>query len=380
MTEKTPSLSLVKIRPVEMKDAPDLTELYRRLDTCNGEVSQVKVIIQASRASLMSQRFESLTLVAEALSDDLAPLEVVATARLILLGAEDPEQAPLMYEETEKGLELIKRSTNPSLEMAAMVTKSSYEGQGIGKALTAVRAILARTFSGLIGTDRILVEFVPNYEDQDSKENAFWRDLILARLIETNTLDAAMKKCSALTSKKITTPDELLKVLIKLPVGTRNVMIKEYFPSLIPADKITSDARKVTGDVGAETKGALINLQRTYGSGTFVQTGTFPIDGGPNYETSAHFGALGDRTVRTTYTDGSVEDAKVMTQSAERLIVWAPKPPTQRALRDSSWVMTPGILGPKVVKLPIEVSGVTNVGPNEETSIFRLPLASSKKT
>ncbi len=377
--DKSSDLGLVKVRPAEERDAQALNRLYKRLDTCNGEDGKALGIIRESRESLMSQRFKSLTLVAEALDDNLAPKEVVATARLILLGDEDPDHAPLMYEETQQGLELTKRSSDPSLEMAAVVAKLEYEGKGIGKALSAVRAIIARRFTGIIGTGKVLVEFVPEYDDPDSKENAFWRDLILSHLVETNTLDAAMHKCAELSGQKINTPGELLKVLVKADVKIRNEMVRNYFPHVIPGEKITAAARQVTGNVGKATKGALINLQKIYGSGTFTQTGTFPIDGGPNYETLAHFGALGDKTVRTSYTVASDEDSRIMAETHERLIIWTPQAPTQRSLRDSSWIMTPGIVGPRVVKLPHAVSGLTNIASGEETSVFKLPLSSSKK-
>ncbi|MEK7672324.1 MAG: hypothetical protein AAB373_00420 [Patescibacteria group bacterium] len=371
---------LIKIRPVHESDATGLVRLYQRLDSCNGDVAQIREIIKDSRQSLMSPRFQSMTLVAEALDENLNSKGIAATARLILLGEDDPDHAPLMYEETQQGLELTRRSSDPSLEMAGMVTLPECEGRGIGKALAAVRALIARRFNGVTGTDKILVEFLPQYDDSDSKENAFWRDLILSHLMQNGTLEQAMNQTSEMSKQPINNANELLKVLLKADVRIRNTIVKKYFPALIPGDKISAAARQVTGDVGRETKGALVNLQRIYGSGTFTQTGTFPIDGGPNYETAAIYGALGDRTVRTVYTDQSAEDARIMAETPERLIVWAPQSPTQAALRNSSWVMTPGIIGSKTVKLPHTVSSLTNIASGEETSAFKLPISSSKRT
>lgn len=74
---------------MQESDAAGLRVLYERLDTCNGDVAKIKEIIRDSRQGLMSQNFDSLTLVAEVLDDELAPREIAASGRLILLGDGD---------------------------------------------------------------------------------------------------------------------------------------------------------------------------------------------------------------------------------------------------------------------------------------------------
>lgn len=371
--------NLVQIRLAEPKDSKGLANLYRHLDSCNGSASMADAVIKETRESVMSREFKSLALVAETLDEEtLAPTGLVSTGRLILLGATG-DSAPLMYENTTDGMKLVKREGDAALEMAAMVTDPAFRGHSIGKAMTAVRALIARNFSGFTGTDRLLVEFLPPYDDPITKENAFWRDLIVPHLEKDPQKTASLKSdCEKMTSTPVNTMQDVLKVLLKLDPVQRNLIVEKYFPHLIPNDGITAAARHITEEVGKNTKGALLNLQRLYGSGTFNKTGNFAIDGGPNYETLAMYGALGDKTVQAGYTDGSVEDAKIMAETPNRLLVWKPRPNTQRELRSANWVMTPGILGPKVAKLPRDIAQITNIAQNEAISVFNLPRSSSK--
>lgn len=371
--------SIVRIRPVENRDVKDLQGLYKILDSCNGSAAKAQAIIKESRDSLMSKTFQSLTLIAEILDENLAPQEIVATGRLILLDGNDEEQ-PLMYEDTQSGLELTHRVNEPALEMAGMVTKTEWEGQGIGKAMTAVRALIARNFNGITGADKIFVEFLPSYDVEGTKENSFWRDLILKHIKESNMLTEAILLCSELTGETVLTEQDLLTTLAKAKLEHRNQIIKKYFPKVIKNSDITAAAREITENVGSKTMGALINLERAYGSARFERTGMFPIDGGPNYQTETQYGALGEKTVNCAYTDDSVEDEKIMSHIPNRLIVWKPRSHTLRDLRDSKYYLTPGILGPRTAKLPREISNATNIASGESISAFKLPSSSSRKT
>ena len=373
--EKAESLNIVRIRPAASKDKAGLKVLYRRLDSCNGSEDTVGASIAATRRSLQDENFERFTLVAEVLDEDGGVVDMAATGSLILLGEQDPSEIPIMYYETKEGLEQGSRKSGAAVDMAGMVTKEEWERRGIGKAVTAVRAIVARKYAGTIGTDTMLTEFLPGYDNPETKENAFWRDLILPRLMETGEL---MTEAQHLSNQPVSTIPELLGVLLKLGAKDRNKIVKKYFPHKILGSQISAEARAVLGDVGQKTKGALVNLQRMYGSGMFTRTGAFPIDGGQNYEAPVAYGALGDKSVVTAYSDGGAEDERIMAESRQQVVVSTPRANRKEDLRGATWYLTPAIAAGRAIKLPKIVAELTHVAPGGQTSYYELPRSSKR--
>lgn len=127
---------------------------------------------------------QSLTYVAEIVGEN-DPLKgkIVGTGRLIKT-PDSPETKPVMYIETENGLELtqLEHHMGGSIELAGMVVDPDHEKESVGKAITVMRALIARKFVGLFGADTIIVEFLPPYIYNETKENEFWNHLILPAL------------------------------------------------------------------------------------------------------------------------------------------------------------------------------------------------------
>ncbi|MBL4694132.1 hypothetical protein JKY72_02080 [Candidatus Gracilibacteria bacterium] len=409
---------LYRIRPVEARDAEQLAELYERLDTCNGSVDQVDAIIAESQKSLNERPFKRVTLVTEMVEDNPeAETTLVGTGSLIKVNSinsnDTINQAPntkltsrplpprrstanlsssfapgqnpktaqiiepkslptMMYRDVAGGLQLVPYRTK-AVEFAAVTTRDGWEGRGIGKSMTALRALLARKFSGVFGADNVIVEFLPQY-DEKTTTNAFWEELILSSLKEADTLDALMKFCSKETKKEITKVEELPHALaIELSNGDRNEAINKYFPSFIMGNKISAQARKVSRNVGRKTQGALINLQTFYGSSAFDRIGHFAIDGGPNYSAKTQYGAPGEKTVPTEFTDSSLEDARTMRESSETAIVYKPVANTLAGLRSLIAIVTPGIFDSELAKLPRDIQTLLELEDGEEITYFKLP-------
>lgn len=376
---------ITRIRPIAETDTAVLMELYKHLDTCNGDPTQVQEIIRQTQNFLNGdvtgppRQMESLTYVGEFV-DFKHPTNAkpVGTGRLIKLG-DTEESDPLMYEETAKGIELTKKQRGGCIEFGGMVVGHKHRGTVVGKAITLMRAIIAKEFSGLFGANDIIIEFLPEYDDKDKKTNAFWTDLVLPGIKAKGKLERAKQMCSEFTETKIATDDDLVLALLKLSTEKRNMVVEECFPDVIDGNSITPQARQSMGTVGKETMGALINMQRIFVPGTLNVGGYFPVDGGPNYESQTGYGAVASRTVRVVYGEDNWVDNEIMSSPGRHnALVFNPVKGTAHGIKQMIGYAMPGIFTNSIAKLPYQAKELLGVPEGHHVTYHLLPQ--SQKT
>ena len=317
-----------RLRLVNENDLDALQELYTHLNTCNGNPELCEHIIQESVESIQSRHlFKSIAFVIETLDQS----RLVACARLIKIG--DKNFPTMMYIEHPTGLQLMPYHEN-LIELAGAVVLPEYQRQGLGCALTAIRALMARLFSGVMGTEKVLAEFLPLY-GEDQWTNDFWTYLV-NECLDRELLTLALQKR---VSRPLEHETDLAQVLLRqLDIPTRNQMINRYFPTWI--HNVPEDVRHVIETVNPKSRGALINFQRIYAQ--IEKVGVFAIDGGSNYTALVQSGALGDRTV-----DCHFEEEFFV----NRAIVFLPLTSRLSSLRSFEALICPGIFRPTFAKL-----------------------------
>lgn len=358
---------ILSIRYADTPDAEQLGKLYdERLDSCNASSALVNEIIRKSNETLAGAITDSITLVAEWVGSEG---DIVGTGRLI--NVVEGATQPLMYHDTgDGGLELFTREAS-DVEFGSMVTREDSLKMGVGKAISALRALLATRFSGLFGSDHVLAEFLPHYDDDEKKVNAFGL-MIIDQLMTKGALESVKKECSEILGRRIESNTDLLLALTRdLSTEQRNTVVAKYFPETIQSDLIESKTRRIMAHVGEKTVGALVNLERIYGTGRFNRTGYFPIDGGGNYTALISDGAANVRDVPTVCVDG---DQLFQSQ----VMVLKPFNGTTEGLRGiRAWVI-PGNLSLRNVQIPRQAALVIGARNGDFLTAYQLP-ASSKR-
>jgi GNAT superfamily N-acetyltransferase len=250
----------ITIRPVEEQDKNDLAKLYAQLDSCNANSDTVDTAINSTQAIVKGLVGDGLTLLAQ----DTKTGQVLASGSLIW------QNEVQMYEPNLDGLELSK-TTGKILEFGSMIVAPEARGQGIGRALSEVRA----RFAQILEADWLLAEFLPEYLNPQKKNTFFWQEEILPALKASGKLTGLQEACSDILKKPIKgSSDLLLAMATQLSTQDRNKLITEFFPQTLLASYY--------GSIGKHTTPALHNLQAIY-QDQFELAGYFPIDGGQNY-------------------------------------------------------------------------------------------------
>ena len=345
-----------RLRLVREGDLQALQDLYAHLNTCNGNPELCEHIIQESVESVQSRTlFKSVAFVIETLDQS----QLIACARLIKVG--DKNFPTMMYIEHPKGLQLMPYHEN-LIELAGAVVHPDFRRQGLGCALTAIRALMARLFSGVMGTEKVLAEFLPLY-GEDQWTNDFWTYLV-NDCLDRDLLTLALQKR---VPYELQSETKLAQVLLRhLDIPTRNQIINRYFPTWIHS--MPESARHVIETVNPKSRGALINFQRIYAQ--IEKVGVFAVDGGSNYTALVQNGALGDRTVDCVFEEEFFVD---------RAIVFLPLTSRLSSLRTFEALICPGIFRPTFAKLspslePIlkQLAGQSTL---EEISYYQLPFS-----
>jgi len=328
---------LVRLRSAEMRDADELAQVFSFLNSPHAAPDNVKGIIGATQESLARDGgMTHLTIVAETLDPiSLDPKHIVAGGSLVRMSGGD--SAPLLYRiEDDRSMNLFTYD-QPTLEFGGMVAHPDARSLGIGMAISAVRALIARYFNHLFDADAVLSDFMPPLNDIDTKENVFWDDLIVNCLQLNGNLDAVKDMVSKLTGTKVTTNTQLSAAIGNiLSDDDRNRMVNRYWPQLIDSSLVSDDVLNITRNVNGPTEKARDNLLAIYG-GSMSRIGAFPINGGPNYVAKA--------------TDGPTAAEGVLGLSyipaSDRSVVFNPfsegltKPATPNDLRDFTAYWTP---------------------------------------
>jgi len=252
----------ILIRPVGLEDKKDLARLYGAMDSCNANLETVDSTILDTQEALKGE-LKQLSFIAF----DSESEEALGTGSLIW------QKEIQMYKPEDDGLKLAKISGN-IIEFGAMVVSPEAQGQGIGRAISEVRARFAHVFEA----DFFLAEFLPEYLDENAKTTKFWENEILPSLYASGNLVELKQACSDLLSKKIVSTEDLLEALeTNLSTQQRNQVVNEFFPEYLP-----KSALEHCGTIGSQTKAALHNLKKIYPE-NFNFAGVFPVDGGQNY-------------------------------------------------------------------------------------------------
>jgi hypothetical protein len=347
--------SIFRIRLVCNSDEPQLSKLYEYLNTCNGKPENCNQIIAESLASLKSRQvFKSITFVVEDLqaSTEDNSLCIVASSRLIKLG--EDAFPTMMYVEQPQGL-LLTPYKEEAVEFAGAVVHPQYQKQGLGKALTMIRAFLARTFSGVMGTERVLVEFLPQYHP-NTVINDFWLFLI-QNYLDTEALQNALFRSTGVMPQN---EQELAKILVRDTDSlTRNRLINTYFPTWITS--VPPEIRSVIQNVNQNSYGAFVNLQRCYSA--LDKVGVFAVDGGSNYSAWSEHGSHGDRTVECHYSDDYY---------TERAIVFNPFTSRLSSLKNLEIYLCYGLFQRTFAKLPKRMQTYLNHSGDDQEATYLL--------
>lgn len=274
---------LVRLRPAQTDDADELAGVFSFLNSPHASPRNVPEIIQSTQDSLAKDgNMTHLTVVAETLDPDtLQPKNIVAGGSLVKMSS--GAGAPRLYRFREDGSMELFTYTQPTLEFGGMVAHKDARGLGIGMAVSAVRAIVARYFAHLFGAEHVLSDFLPPLKSIATKENAFWTDLIVEQLRRTGRLAAVKAMASRLTNTEVRTNTQLSAAIGNvISDDDRNRMIDDFWPSIINPADVTDSVETITRNVNTPTVQARKNLLAIYG-GAMTQIGAFPINGGPNY-------------------------------------------------------------------------------------------------
>lgn len=286
--------SIVNIRPVEEADAEGLAEANKSLNSPHAptDLKAVKKIIAASQRSISGRGTPTqVNVVAEEVHES-GERQIVGGGAVVKMGSDGVD--PILWMPNPDGSLTRHYYKAPTLEFGGVSVAKEAQGKGIGKGISIVRALIARKYGSLFGAATVLSDFNPPFDNQDTKENAFWDEMIIPLLQENDTLAKVIAYCEAKTGIPIDNTSVLSAVIGNIMSDAhRNAMVDQFFPKTIPAERITPAARTVMQNVNGPTEAARTNLIKIYGP-RFKIIGTFPINGGPNYATPAELGPTGE--------------------------------------------------------------------------------------
>lgn len=286
--------SIIRIRPIREGDEHQVAEVNENLNSPHApaDVEAVKRIIEESQKSLITGPTTKIVLVAEHFPlDDPSQAEILANGTLSKMGADGA--MPILWKQEEDGSLSQFTYEEPTLEFGGMVKHKDTKVKALGKGISTARALIATQFAELFDATHVLSDFMPPLDDLDTKENAFWNEMILPLLRESGNMDAILDFCYEKTGIRPNNSTELSALIGNtMSDADRNIMVQEWFPETIPADRVPDSARVVMANVNGPTEKARDNLINIYG-GALDIIGAFPINGGPNYACEAALGPVG---------------------------------------------------------------------------------------
>lgn len=288
------ALSIITIRPVQESDAEGLAQSNRALNSPHAptSVDAVRKIIAASQGSISGQEMPRQVNVVAEERWETGESAIVGGAGVVKMGSDG--EFPILWRPNEDGSFTRFRYTDPTMEFGGVSVADNAQKRGIGKAISVVRALIAKKYGSLFGANHVLSDFLPPLDSTDTKVNIFWDNLIVRLMEENGTLEQAMAYCQEKTGVHIEDTITLSAVIGNtMSDGDRNAMVDRFFPTDIPASKITPEVREITRRVNGPTEVARANLLHIYGD-AFKIIGAFPINGGPNYAAPAELGPTGE--------------------------------------------------------------------------------------
>ncbi len=304
--------SIVEIRPVAEADAEGLSEANKSLNSPHAptDPSAVKKIIAASQNSISGRGTPTqVNVVAEEIREN-GERQIVGGGAVVKMGSDGED--PILWMPNSDGSLTRHRYTAPTLEFGGVSVAKEAQGRGIGKGISMARALIARAYGPLFDANTVLSDFNPPFDNQDTKENAFWNEMILPLLRENGNLAKVMAYCEEKTGIPIENTAVLSAVIGNvMSDADRNAMVDKFFPQTIPADRITPNARTVMQNVNGPTEAARANLVKIYGP-EFKIMGTFPINGGPNYAAPTRLGPVGEGPTPLQVQEDLVERVKIL--------------------------------------------------------------------
>ncbi len=288
------TLSIISIRPAQEDDAQGMAESNRSLNSPHAptNLDAVRKIVAASQSSISGHGTPTqVNVVAEELWGN-GERRIIGGAAIVKMGSDG--EFPTLWRTNPDGSFTRFRYTDPTLEFGGASVAKEAQSRGVGKGLTAARALMAKKYRALFGVEYVLSDFLPPLNNKDTKENIFWDDLIVKLLQENGTLGQVMSYCKEKTGINIEDTTTLSAVIGNtMSDGDRNAMVDRFFPETIPAEKISPEVRRITQNVNGPTEAARANLLKIYGE-AFRIIGIFPINGGPNYSARAELGPTGE--------------------------------------------------------------------------------------
>ncbi len=287
-------LSIISIRPVQEDDAQGMAESNKSLNSPHAPTSleAVRKIIAASQSSISGHRTPTQVNVVAQEKWETGERRIIGGGAVVKMGSDG--EYPILWRPNSDGSLSRFRYTDPTLEFGGVSVAEDAMKRGIGKTISAARALIAKKYASLFNAEHILSDFLPPLDNSDTKVNIFWDDLIVKLLRENGTLGQVMAYCQEKTGIHIEDTTTLSAVIGNTMSDTdRNAMVDRFFPETIPAERISPAVRRITQNVNGPTEAARANLLKIYGD-AFKIMGIFPINGGPNYAARAELGPTGE--------------------------------------------------------------------------------------
>lgn len=286
--------SIISIRPVQEDDAQGMAESNKSLNSPHAptNLDAVKRIIAASQGSISGHGTPTQVNVVAQEKWETGESKIIGGGAVVKMGSDG--EYPILWRPNPDGSLSRFRYTDPTLEFGGASVAKEAQSRGVGKGITAARALISRKYGSLFNAEHILSDFLPPLDDPDTKVNIFWDDLIVKLLQEQGTLGQVMAYCKEKTGIHIEDTTTLSAVIGNtMSDADRNAMVDRFFPETIPAEKISPAVRRITQNVNGPTEAARANLLKIYGD-AFKIMGIFPINGGPNYAARAELGPTGE--------------------------------------------------------------------------------------
>ncbi|MCX6734132.1 MAG: hypothetical protein NTX63_04990 [Candidatus Peregrinibacteria bacterium] len=356
--------SIVAIRPVQEEDAQGLAQSNRSLNSPHAPtgLEAVKRIIAASQDSLSGKSVPTqVNVVAEEMYVH-GGRRIVGGGALVKMGSDG--EYPILWKPNDDGSFSRFRYTQPTLEFGGASVALDAQNMGVGKGITAARALIARKYGSLFGAGHVLSDFLPPLDNVDTKENIFWSDVIVSALRESGTLQQVMAYCQEKTGVHIEDTSTLSAVIGNtMSDADRNAMIDQFFPETITAKSISPEARRITQSVNGPTEAARANLLKIFGD-AFKIIGAFPINGGPNYAAPAELGPTGEGPTPVRIRE--------LTEGRVKMLLFRPLGEGFEGLRNFHASMVRGdIIGSHTI-ISEETARMTGIKKSDELMRFRL--------
>ncbi|MEK7672323.1 MAG: hypothetical protein AAB373_00415 [Patescibacteria group bacterium] len=304
--------SIIDIRPVQEDDAEGLASSNSSLNSPHAptNLAAVRRIIAASQGSISGKGNPTqVNVVAEERFLN-GESRIVGGGALVKMGSDG--EYPILWRPNADGSLTRSRYTDPTLEFGGVSVARDAQGKGVGKGITAARALIAKRYGALFGVRNVLSDFLPPLNNVDTKENAFWDDMIVELLRENGNLAEVMAYCQEKTGISISDTTTLSSVIGNIMSDAdRNVMVDRFFPKDIPAERITPEIQTIMENVNGPTEAARANLIKIFGN-DFRIIGVFPINGGPNYVAPVEKGPIGEGPTPLQVRDELVNRVKIL--------------------------------------------------------------------